>query len=73
MPGEFHAAEAAHLVAAADQNGDNILSKEEGDSQKFCAWWYPPSPSFKVEDAYKIFLGSQATDYGESIVTHDEL
>ena len=29
MPGEFHAAEAAHLVAASDLNGDQILTKEE--------------------------------------------
>ena len=29
MPGEFHASEAAHLVAAADKDGDKILSKEE--------------------------------------------
>ena len=34
VPGEFHASEAAHLVAAADQDGDNVLSKEEVDSQK---------------------------------------
>ena len=34
VPGEFHASEAAHLVAAADQNGDEILSKEEVGSQK---------------------------------------
>ena len=29
MPGEFHAAEAAHLVAGSDINGDQILTKEE--------------------------------------------
>ena len=34
MPGEFHASEAAHLVAVADRDGDQVLSKEEVDSQK---------------------------------------
>ena len=34
VPGEFHASEAAHLVAAADKNGDNVLSKEEVDFLK---------------------------------------
>ena len=36
VPGEFHAAEAAHLVAASDINGDQILTKEEVvDSPKY--------------------------------------
>ena len=36
VPGEFHAAEAAHLVAASDLNGDQILTKEEVvDSPKY--------------------------------------
>ena len=42
VPGEFHAAEAAHLVAAADQNGDNILSKEEVDSSNKTKFLLPP-------------------------------
>ena len=41
VPGEFHASEAAHLVAAADQDGDNILSKEEVDSQKSIFVFFP--------------------------------
>ena len=44
MPGEFHASEAAHLVAVADKDGDQVLSKEEVDSQKIfllclVVWW----------------------------------
>ena len=36
VPGEFHAAEAAHLVAASDLNGDQLLTKEEVvDSPKY--------------------------------------
>ena len=46
MPGEFHASEAAHLVAAADKDGDKILSKEEVDSQK----------SIFVPDCIQLFL-----------------
>ena len=44
MPGEFHASEAAHLVAVADKDGDQVLSKEEVGSQKILllclvVWW----------------------------------
>ena len=68
-PGEFHQAEAAHLVAGADRcafencwktfsflrNGDAMLSFVE------------------VQGAATLFLGSQATDFGERIARHSEL
>ena len=34
VPGEFHASEAAHLVAVADKDGDQVLSKKEVDAKK---------------------------------------
>jgi len=47
-------AEAKHLVFEADQDQDNLLTKEE------------------VLDKYDLFVGSQATDFGEALTRHDE-
>ena len=47
-------AEAKHLVFEADEDHDNLLTREE------------------ILDKYDIFVGSQATDFGEALTRHDE-
>jgi len=47
-------AEAKHLVFEADEDHDNLLTKEE------------------ILEKYDIFVGSQATDFGEALTRHDE-
>jgi len=48
------AAEAKHLLAEADGDGDGQLTKEE------------------ALEHYDVFVGSQATDFGEALNRHDE-
>jgi len=47
-------AEAKHLVFEADEDHDNMLTKEE------------------ILEKYDLFVGSQATDFGEALNRHDE-
>ena len=47
-------AEAKHLVFEADEDHDNLLTKEE------------------ILEKYDLFVGSQATDFGEALTRHDE-
>ena len=47
-------AEAKHLVFEADEDHDNLLTKDE------------------ILEKYDLFVGSQATDFGEALTRHDE-
>ncbi|KAK3883122.1 hypothetical protein Pcinc_012550 [Petrolisthes cinctipes] len=56
IPADYNHAEAEskHLIYEADNNGDQVLSKDE------------------ILEKYDVFVGSQATDFGEALVRHDE-
>ncbi|XP_044727914.1 calumenin-A-like [Chrysoperla carnea] len=47
-------AESKHLIYEADENKDEVLTKEE------------------ILAKYDLFVGSQATDFGEALARHDE-
>ena len=57
VPGEFHASEAVHLVAAADKDGDNVLSKEEVDPQKSISCLIVFRPFFQGGGCVQDFPG----------------
>ena len=56
VPSDYNPSEAVakHLVFEADEDHDNLLTKEE------------------ILEKYDIFVGSQATDFGEALTRHDE-